>query len=112
MHAVMNRKWVAPLLMALSVVPSPGCGTVRNLTSEHPQAYGGLANDFGAAGSSGGWSGPSVPLCPHGFTGDPRALLFGLAVIVGVGATEFCATGIADTLCLPYFYFRDGEQDF
>jgi hypothetical protein len=109
MDAVMKRKWVAALMMALSAVPVAGCGTVRNLLSEHPRPYGGLASDLGAVSSSGSSNGPSQPLFPQGYTGDPRGLLLGLALIVGIGATELCVTGLADTLCLPYFYLRDGE---
>jgi hypothetical protein len=109
MGAVMKRKWVAVLMMALSAVPMMGCGTVRNLLSEHPQPYGGLASDVGTVSSSGSSSGPSQPLFPQGINGDPRALLLGLALVAGIGVTELCVTGVADTLCLPYFYLRDGE---
>ncbi len=109
MHAVMKRKWVAVLSMALSAVPVTGCGTVRNMRSEHPRAYGGLASDFGTVGSAGIPSAPSPPLFPQGYTGDPRGLVFLLGLVLCVGATELCATSVADTLCLPYFYYRDGE---
>jgi hypothetical protein len=113
MHAAMKRKWIALLTTALSALPLAGCGTVRNLLSDHPEPYGGLARDAGGLArdaDSAGSSVPSAPIFPQGISGgDPRGLLFGLALIVGIGATELCATGLADTLCLPYFYLRDGE---
>jgi hypothetical protein len=109
MHVFMKRKWSVLLSIALSAIPVSGCGTVRNLKSDYPRAYGGVANDLGAVGAAADSSGPSVPIFPEGTNGDPRALLLGLGILLGVGVTEVCASSIADTLCLPYFYFRYGE---
>jgi hypothetical protein len=77
------------LLLAMSAACLTGCGTVGNFASEHPQPYGGVILDMNSAGSghysAGGGGGLLVP-----------------ALIIGAGATEFCATVVGDTLTAPY----------
>jgi hypothetical protein len=105
MHIPMKRNGVALLSMALSAVALMGCGTVRNLLSEHPKPYGGLAQDFTTVSSPD----MKMPSFSQASQGSGKGAVFALGLILGLGATELCATGIADTLCLPYFYLRDGE---
>jgi hypothetical protein len=76
------------------------CGTVCNLLSEKPQPYGGVVRDAAIIASVPAGSGPT-----SGMNGDGRAFL----VLLGLGACELCATGLADTMMLPWFYYRDGD---
>jgi hypothetical protein len=101
----MKRRWVALFSVALCAVPVSGCGTVCNLLSQHPKPYGGLAKDFSTIGS------PDLnkPVFHQGDQQNGKGGVIALGVILGLGATELCATGLADTLCLPFFYLRDGE---
>jgi hypothetical protein len=95
----MGGKCPVLVVLALAAVSSTGCGTICNFASGHPEPYGGLAKDAEALSSSSSSS-------PHfgGGIGDPRALL----ILLGLGAAELGATTTADTLTLPYFWWRDG----
>jgi uncharacterized protein YceK len=88
----MPPKWFALLTMASFALSSNGCGTVCNLLSKEPKPYGGLATDAAVLGSMGPF--------PAGSGGK------GALVLLAFCGCELCATGLADTLMLPYFYYR------
>lgn len=78
----------------VSLFLTSGCGTVRNLCDDQPQPYGGVAKDaeFFLAVPGG--------LCPNG--GDGK----GLVAILALCGAEVCASAVADTLVLPWLYYR------
>jgi hypothetical protein len=98
MTAVRGKSSVL-VLVVLAAVCCGGCGTICNFASDRPQPFGGLAKDAEALSSA---SNDSPGL--GGLGGDARVFL----LFVGLGAAELCATGTADALTLPYFWWRDG----
>jgi uncharacterized protein YceK len=83
-------------LMAVSAICLTGCGTVFNLASKEPQPYGGLANDIKVV---------AAPHLPAGSASSAGAL----AMVLALGAGEFCASAVADTLTFPFILFYEAR---
>jgi uncharacterized protein YceK len=71
-----------------------GCGIVRNLYDDHPEVYGGVARDV------------EFLLTPNALSSGDTG---GTGVLLALWAADLCASGVADTLTLPFLY-RSGRR--
>jgi hypothetical protein len=100
----MRGSWTVLVAAALAV-SSFGCGTVANLKSGHPEPYGGVQRDVAFL------AGPSpFSFEKRDFEKDNGDAIFA-AVIMGFWGAEFCASGVADTLTLPFIARRAEEKE-
>jgi uncharacterized protein YceK len=97
----MRLSWIVLVASALAV-SSPGCGTLLNLKSGHPEPFGGVQRDIEFLNT------PAEGDREFKTNGD-----YGIfaAVIMGVWGADLCASGICDTLMLPFLARRDEKKD-
>jgi hypothetical protein len=102
--------------LAFFAVCMTGCGTVRNLASDDPAVYGGVAKECESLCN--GWSPGSSPYHMNQSGGGAQAvgmLLVVPALIIGVPVADISVNFVGDTLTMPIAMYlqrkRHGNDD-
>jgi hypothetical protein len=87
------------LIAAGTAVSAIGCGTCLNLKCGHPEPFGGVQRDVAFL---------TEPGHVNSHNGDNG---FGAAIFMGIWAADLCASGVGDTLTLPFIAHQWEKKD-